>query len=308
MNNFWRPLSLPEPNSASLTNFVYVSGGQTPKVQAADDVRVAEEFSQSSGYAQAKFLSELLVKEYSRMTAPSTQRVCIVKPGYIIGSREDGIAVRDDLIWRLTASCAQIQSHNAEDPKAWLFITDVDRVADAVSSCCTTAGQSKCGQGVEMVKILDGLAVSDFWSIMKQRLGISMQSSSSDSWMHQLSASIEVQGEKHPLWPLLLTVERGQGTLGVVCTPPEMDECDKRKVREAIKRNVDYLLGVGFLPRSDELPSISQERIDTGSIGKPFAVVGRSWWREMKFIQDKLAPLTLILSEGRLISSGRAKK
>ncbi|KAL8978904.1 MAG: hypothetical protein Q9205_005633 [Flavoplaca limonia] len=258
-------------DSDSLTNFVYVSGGQTPKLQEENDVRVAEEISQSSGYAKTKFLSELLVKEYSRMIARSTQRICIVKPGYIIGSREDGIAVRDDFIWRLTASCAQIQSHSAEDPEAWLFVADVDRVADAVSDCCTTPGKSTCEQSVEMVKILDGLLASEFWSIIKQQLGIKMQSSGFDSWMNQLNTSIEAQGEKHPLWPLLLTIEQGQGRLGVVCTPPEMRESDRQRVREAVRKNVAYLIGIGFLSRSNELPKVQQEKIETSFVGRPFA-------------------------------------
>ncbi|KAL9012860.1 MAG: hypothetical protein Q9180_009067 [Flavoplaca navasiana] len=258
-------------DSASLTNFVYVSGGQTPKLQEENDGRVVEEISQSNGYSQSKFLSELLVKEYSHMIAPSKQRVCIIKPGYIIDSREDGIAARDDLIWRLTASCAQIQSHSAEDPEAWLFVADVDRVADAVSDCCTTAGQITCEQGVEMVKILDGLLVSDFWSIIKEQLGIKMQSSGFDSWMNQLNTSIEAQGEKHPLWPLLLTIEQRQGRLGVVCTPPKMRDNDKRRTREAVPKNVAYLIGVGFLSRSNELPKVQQEKIKTSFVGTPFA-------------------------------------
>ncbi|KAI4269641.1 MAG: hypothetical protein LQ337_007151 [Flavoplaca oasis] len=258
-------------DSASLTNFVYVSGGQTPKVQEENDVHVAEDISQSTGYARTKFLSELLVTDYSRTTARSTQRICIVKPGYIIGSREDGIAMRDDFIWRLTVSCTQIQSPSAEDPEAWLFVTDVDRVADAVSDCCTTAGQSTREQGVQMVKILDGLLVSDFWSIIKQQLGIKMQSSRFDSWMHQLNTSIEGQGEKHPLWPLSLTIEQGQGRLGVVCTPPEMRENDKRRVREAVRKNVAYLIGIGFLSRSNELPKVQQEKIETSFVGRAFA-------------------------------------
>ncbi|KAL9035539.1 MAG: hypothetical protein Q9180_004810 [Flavoplaca navasiana] len=216
----------------------------------------------------------MLVKEYSRMIALSMLWVCIIKPGYIIGSRDDGIAVRDDFIWRLTASCAQIQSHSAEDPEAWLFVADVDRVADAVSDCCTTAGQNTCEQGVEMVKILDGLVVSDFWSIIKQQLGIKIQSSWFDSWMHQLNTSIAAQGEKHPLWPLLLTIEQGQGRLGVVCTPPEMREIDKQRVREAVRKNVAYLVGIGFLSRSNERPKVQQgkmEKIETSFVGRPFA-------------------------------------
>ena len=259
-------------DSASLTDFVYVSGGRTPQVEEDDDAEIAEEIGQSNGYAQTKFLSELLVKEYAQVVAPSNQRISIVKPGYIIGSKDDGIAATDDFIWRLTASCARMGSYSAEDPGAWLFVSDVDRVANAISDCCCLHSRNTCEQGLDVVRILDGLAVSDFWSTIKHRLGIKMQSSDSASWMHQLNQSIDGQGEKHLLWPLLLTIEQGKGRLGVVCSPPGMTESDKRRVREAVVKNVDYLIGIGFLARPKEMPKTQDEKVKIGFMGKAYAV------------------------------------
>ncbi|KAL8668797.1 MAG: hypothetical protein Q9168_006590 [Polycauliona sp. 1 TL-2023] len=261
--------------SASLTDFVYVSGGQAPQVEEDDDACIAEELGQSNGYAQTKFLSEMLVKEYSRVIAPGRQRICIVKPGYIIGGKQDGIAIADDFIWRLTASCANLKSYSAEDPGAWLFVSDVDRIADAVSVCCCASKPSRSDQGVEVVKILDGLAVSDFWSIIMQQLGINIQPSRFDSWMQQLNASIDAQGEAHPLWPLLLTIEQGKGRLGVACNPPEMKESDQRRIRQSLVKNVAYLLDTGFLSKSS-VTSKMPEKLESGFLAKACTVVALS--------------------------------
>ncbi|KAL8682514.1 MAG: hypothetical protein Q9186_001461 [Xanthomendoza sp. 1 TL-2023] len=147
--------------SKSLTQFVFVSGSQLPRVEdKEEDASIAKEVGLSSGYAQFKFLSELMIKEYARVLASGRQRILIVKPGYIIGSKQDGRAAVDDFTWRLTASCAGLQTYSAaEDTGSWLFISDVDRIAGTVSGCCcpyeTVQGQSS--QAFEIVQIFDGL-------------------------------------------------------------------------------------------------------------------------------------------------------
>ncbi|KAL8735105.1 MAG: hypothetical protein Q9166_000981 [cf. Caloplaca sp. 2 TL-2023] len=256
--------------SASLTNFVFVSGGQLPRVEADDDASIADEVGQSSGYAQTKFVSELMVKEYACAMAPNQQRVSIVKPGYIIGNKEDGIAATSDFIWRLTAGCAGISSYSAEDPNSWLFISDVDRVASAVSDCCCIRGRNTSLQAAEVIKILDGLPVPDFWSTVRQQLGIEMHPCSADSWTSRLYTSIEIQGENHPLWPLLQTIDQGQGRLGVVCHPPEMTGSDKRRIKGAIMKNVQYLISIGFLSKRKEM---QKEEVGIDCTRMPYAIV-----------------------------------
>lgn len=260
--------------SKSLSNFVYVSGGQLPRVGEEDDASIAKEIGQSNGYAQTKFLSKLMVKEYACLLASSRQRISIVEPGYIVGNKDDGIAVTDDFIWRLAASCAGIQTYPAEEPDSWLFISDVDRVATAVSDCCCAPKGVQSSQRFEVVKILDGLPVAEFWSIVNNRLGIRMQPSSGGSWVSRLYTSIDIHGEKDPLWPLLQTIEQGQGRLGVVCSPLGIMNDKKPRVRAAIAKNLDYLIGVGFLScKSMETEKIHMEELGIDRLLKPFAIV-----------------------------------
>ncbi|KAL8902464.1 MAG: hypothetical protein Q9207_004685 [Kuettlingeria erythrocarpa] len=233
--------------SAALTDFLFVSGGQKLRVEDDDDAVIAEEIAKGNGYAQSKYLSELMVKEYARTMARRQQRVTVVKPGYIIGGIDDGVCVADDFIWRLTAACAEIKSYNADDADAWLFVSDVDRVATAVSNCCFGDGQQASAFGAQTIKILDGLAVSEFWNIVKYGVGHEIKPLSAASCMQGLHAMIEVQGDRHPLWPLLQTLEEGQGRLGAPSKPLLEDVGNAQRVKMAISKSVEYLKRVGFL-------------------------------------------------------------
>ena len=238
--------------STSLTKFVFVSGGHLPKVATDDDAAIADEVARSNGYAQTKFVSELMVKEYARLKAPSQQRVSIIKPGYIIGNKEDGIAATGDFLWRLTASCAAINSYSAEDPKSWLFVSDVDRVATVIKDCCCARDMARSSGGAEVLKILDGLTVFDFWATVQHHLGVELRPLTASAWVQLLYNSIATHSEQHPLWPLLQTIEQGQGKLGVACTPPEMRGEAQQRISMAIARNIEYLASIGFLSKPDE--------------------------------------------------------
>ena len=251
--------------STALTEFVFVSGGQQLRIGEADDDdmdMITDEVARSNGYSQTKFLSELIVKEYARTLAPAQQRVSIVKPGYIIGTAAgDGIAIADDFIWRLAASCLDIEAYNAADANSWLFVSDVDRVATAVSACCchcppTTTDPSvhqSPKRAAKVIKILDGLPVSDFWALLSHELGSQIRPLSSELWTKRIHKAIDHQMEKHPLWPLLRTVEEGQGKLGAApgCDPRgTVDEMDEGRVRAAVKKSVRYLSETGFFSSS----------------------------------------------------------
>ncbi|KAL8917967.1 MAG: hypothetical protein Q9208_007631 [Pyrenodesmia sp. 3 TL-2023] len=205
--------------STALTDFLFVSGGQQLSVEDDDKAVMAEEVAQKNGYAQSKFLSELLVKEYARTIARRQQRVSVVKPEYIIDGTDEGICIPDYLIWRLTAACAEVKSYSGDDADEWLFVSDVDRVATAISACCSADEQKPSASGARTIKILDGLAVSDFWDLVRCSTGHEIRPLSAASWMKGLHANIEVQGDRQPLWPHLHTLEEGQGRLGMPCKP-----------------------------------------------------------------------------------------
>ena len=254
--------------SAALTNFVYVSGGQRLRITEDDDTEIAEEVARSNGYAQSKFLSELVVKKYAQEMASHQQRISIIKPGYIIGTPEEGIANIDDFIWRLTASCVDIKGYNAMDSNSWLFISDVDRVAAAVCECCSITDLAQA-RTANMVKILDGMPVSRFWEILEHGLGYELHPLGSQLWADRTCTRIEERGEKHQLWPLLQVVEDGQGRIGSPCDPRGMVDMDEHRIQAAVKRNVEYLCSIGFLPMPDGGRMSSKDSIAVGFTRTP---------------------------------------
>ena len=244
--------------STAMSNFVFICGGQELKVGEDNEVEIAEAVAQSNGYAQTKFLSELIVKEYSRTIARNGQQVSIVKPGYIIGTVQEGIACVDDYIWRLTASSIAIKGYNGADANSWLFISDVDRVAAAVVGCCNVQPDHSRRKAVNVIKILDGVTVGEFWDVLRCELGYELFALSQDSWMDKIHRDIENKGEAHPLWPLLHTLEKGKGKLGSLQAPQNIANVDKARVKAAVKRNIEYLGSVGYLSKPYEENCVSK--------------------------------------------------
>lgn len=258
--------------SAALTDFVYVSGGQRLKISEDDDMEIAEEVARSNGYAQSKFLSELIVKSYAQEMAPHQQKISIIKPGYIIGTPEEGIANIDDFIWRLTASCVDIKGYNAMDANSWLFISDVDRVAAAVSECCSPTELAQA-RAANIVKILDGMPVSRFWEILKHGLGYELHPLGSQLWVDRTCKRIEETGESHQLWPLLQIVEEGQGRIGAPCDLQGRVDMDEPRIQAAVKKNVEYLSSIGFLPMPDGGRKSGKDSIAVGFTRTPNVAV-----------------------------------
>ncbi|KAL2038968.1 hypothetical protein N7G274_008308 [Stereocaulon virgatum] len=234
-------------HSAALTDFVYISGGQRLRISEDDDMEIAEEVAQSNGYAQSKCLSELIVKRYAQGIASPQQNISIIKPGYIIGIPEEGVANVDDFIWRLTASCVDVKGYNAMDAESLLFISDVDRVTTAISECCSRTEPTQA-RAANVVKILDGMPVSSFWEVLRHGLGCELHPLDPDSWMNRTYKSIEERRERHQLWPLLQIVEEGHGRIGTPYHPQGMVNIDQRRIQAAVKKNVEYLSSIGFLP------------------------------------------------------------
>ena len=258
--------------SAALTDFVYVSGGQRLRIYQDDDMEIAEEVARSNGYAQSKFLSELIVKSYAQEMAPHQQRISIIKPGYIIGTPEDGIANIDDFIWRLTASCVEIKGYNAVDANSWLFISDVDRVAAAVSECCSPTELAQA-RTANIVKILDGMPVFRFWEILKHGLGYELHPLGSQLWADRMCKCIEERGESHQLWPLLQIVEEGQGKIGAQFDLQGRVDMDESRIQAAVKKNVEYLSSIGFLPMPDGGRLSCKDSVVVGFTRTPNAAV-----------------------------------
>ena len=240
--------------SSSIGGFVYVSGGQQLRFGEDDDQEIASEVSQSNGYAQTKFCSELLVKEFARCSVGSSCQVSVVKPGYIVGNRYQGIANERDYLWRLVASCIDVEAYNAADVDSWLFISEVGRVSAAVFDCLDRTPDGRVQEPL-IVKVLDGMTVREFWAVLQDELGYDIKPLSEERWMPLLQDDIETKGPVHRLWPLMEILEAGKGRLGAPRETLNKYRTSKEAIASTVRENIEYLGNAGFLAKPKSLPS-----------------------------------------------------
>ncbi|CAD6450786.1 24696652-b1e4-47b4-9288-53a86a903fff [Sclerotinia trifoliorum] len=235
----------------SVVKFVYISGGYNGPSLAEKNLHMDDDHINNvlpTEYAKTKFISQLLVQEYSQTTIQNHNRVFVVKPSFIIGTPHQGIANTDDFIWRLVASCIEVGSFNEADADSWLFISDVDNVARVVLDCCD-AKQNDSSDPV--VGITEGLPVREFWSILGRHFGYIIEPLRQDEWLDTIYADIDSKHESHPLWPLIHNLEKEHGKMGMPMDkiPQELKAgTPSSRVEAAIRKNVEYLRGIGFLP------------------------------------------------------------
>lgn len=222
---------------------VYVSGGQAILPQNETDKEILQRVALGNGYCQTKTVSELLVKDLMQDHRLAS-KLSIVKPSYIIGSPDTGIAHTADFLWRLVGSCIDVSAYNAGEQDSWLYLTDVDHVASTVvESCCASATEGT------IKKILRGISVKAFWHMLVDEFGYDIQPLDQDSWMESIRGDIDRKQEGHRLWPLLDTLEEGKGRIGLGGIHPEEEDPGARlRVERAIQKNVEYLIDIGFFP------------------------------------------------------------
>lgn len=239
----------------SILKFIYVSGGYNgPSIEEKylhmDNDHINNVLP--TEYAKTKFISQRLVEEYSQTSIQNRSRVFVVKPSYTIGTPQLGIANTSDFIWRLVASCIEIGCFNEADADSWLYISDVGNVAKVVLDCCDIKQNDTSGP---VVGIIDGLPVREFWSILGRDFGYMIKPVRQEEWLNAIHADIDTKHESHLLWPLIHNLEREHGKLGMPMDkiPPELRVSTScLRVEAAIRKNIQYLREIGFLPITNE--------------------------------------------------------
>ncbi|KAF7946700.1 hypothetical protein EAE96_009690 [Botrytis aclada] len=236
----------------SILKFVFISGGYNgpslaEKYLYMDDDHINDILP--TEYAKTKFISQRLVQEYSQTSIQNRSRAFVVKPSYTIGTPKLGIANTSDFIWRLVASCIEVGSFNEADADSWLFISDVGNVAKIVLDCCDT---KKSASSDPYIGMSEGLPVREFWSILERNFGYEIKPVRQAKWLDAIYADIDSKNESHPLWPLIHNLEKEQGKLGMPIDeiPQDVELSTPSRIEAAIRKNVEYLREVGFLPKT----------------------------------------------------------
>ncbi|KAL8752806.1 MAG: hypothetical protein Q9184_005621, partial [Pyrenodesmia sp. 2 TL-2023] len=237
--------------SLNLTTFIYVSGGR--RLTFAED---STSHAHANGYSQSNFVSERIVRKCMTHPAFASKHLHIVQPGYIIGSPEDGIPNLTDFIWRLVAGCLEIGAYNTDESDHWLFIADVDRVAEAItrpilahpSPAIVNKVGSSTNNNNSISRILDGLPFSTLWRVLADSFGYTLHPLPQHEWFSRLEAAVLAGGPEHSLFPLLSTLENTAGCVGTAeVVPPEYKNSSAR-VEEAVTANVRFLIEKGVFP------------------------------------------------------------
>lgn len=236
-------------------SFVYVSGGQqlTPGKDDDDDAANLQQVTASSGYAQTKLASELLVKHVATNGLGSHHRFSVVKPSYIIGSGRDGVANTTDYLWRLVAGAIEINSYNSDEPDNFIYISDVETVARSTISAAMVESSSSTNKA-QVIKILDGITIADFWQAVREA-GYPLRPMPSEQWWHEMRENVHRSGEKHCLWPLMWMLEDKHRSLGAaIASESDHDGNDdatlmmRSRVKAAVARNLKWLREEKSLP------------------------------------------------------------
>ncbi|KAF9893450.1 hypothetical protein FE257_010762 [Aspergillus nanangensis] len=224
--------------STSIGTFLYVSGGVMPSSNEQEELS-SEKLASLNGYSQSKLVSELIVRGCAAHCAFQGRRILSIRPGYIIASPKNRSAtVQTDFIWRLVAACVSSRSYNSDGDTRWLCISDVQKVARHM-----VAAVFKQKAAVSPA-ILDGLAVGEFWNILKSDFGYILQPLKQDIYVKAINSAIVQQQELHPLFAFYDVLEGEIGQFGS-CTELAISDST---IRRAIRSNIQYLIDVGFLP------------------------------------------------------------
>lgn len=242
------------PNHYRQPKFIYVSGGRYFEDELSED-EAAKLLSSAEGYSQTKFVSELLVKQFAQDPGADAHQVHIVKPGLIIGTAREGIANKNDFLWRFVGGVLSVGGFPAQQGgDDWLFVSSADRVAAAVMDCLMRGAEEARGRG-RVVSIPDGVPLQALWTILSQNLGYKLRAMSHGEWMRELHKDVQISMENHPLWPVMHFVHEG----GIASKRPtvEVETEAVDSIKAAIQKNVEFLVGTGFLPGPTEVHGVN---------------------------------------------------
>ena len=198
-----------------------------------------------------------MIEEVARKSTESHCGFSIIKPGIIIGTAQEGKANVDDFLWRLVAGVVNIRSYDIDTAESWLYISDVERVANEVlESLLDNSGKAHVRR-----EILDGITLQEFWDVLTRGPGYDLRPTSHNNLLAALYKDIELNGELHPLWPLLPSLQQAYTSLGRKKPVSENLSFRTEGIKKAIGKNVEYLISIGFLPRPDgkRLPAAGME-------------------------------------------------
>ncbi|GES63328.1 amino acid adenylation [Aspergillus terreus] len=228
--------------SPSIRKFVYVSGGAT----IAGSIR-QQLTSAVDGYSQTKLLSQGLVQHCAqRVTDKIELEISAVKPGFIIGAPDGGVANPSDYLWRFLVSAIELGMYDSSAEDAWVTVSTLPLVAALiVHQVISSPSSQEC-----LTVVQDGLREKDVWSAVRDA-HYNLRPVDHQTWVTQLQRALDAHREAHLLWPLQSTLEQQGYRLGRAHSGLPSDG-KLSYLRDAVCQNLRSLVDIDLCkPRHD---------------------------------------------------------
>ncbi|PHH70627.1 hypothetical protein CDD80_5882 [Ophiocordyceps camponoti-rufipedis] len=246
---------------------VYVSTARRRDPSEESDEEVALELAGNddvTAYSQTKFVAEALVRR-AAVRRPPDRRHAVVSPGFVIGTPTEGVANADDFLWRLAAACIRTGAYNEDEASAWIPLSDAASAAGAMVKAAVGEETSPL-----VTQVKGGMTLSDVWAVLIG-MGYQLKPSPSQEWLAAVMADMEAQGDKHPLRPLVHLVHVSRADVRWADSWRE-DSVAAVRLKAAVRRSAEFLVGAGFLPRP---ASTETEQDGRRTAGVAFSRTGR---------------------------------
>ncbi|KAJ5904826.1 uncharacterized protein N7473_001742 [Penicillium subrubescens] len=217
---------------------IYISGGYMPTEQESLS-EVAKKLSSAPGYDQTKFMSELLLEEYNKhldKQKGNIPKARTIIPGFIVGTRQEGIAHQEDFLWRFAFSIARLQAVS-KDLLGHLNVAGVDQVSNLVTDVLLQPDR----YDKHTLKCFDGINVLTLCNILEDKLNIKIKKFDHSEWMEILRSDIDQADFDHPFAPVFEWLQANP--LG---TASQGSLFNEQETVTALERSVEYLVGIDY--------------------------------------------------------------
>lgn len=225
--------------------FTYVGGGYLPEPGETREQSV-EKLAPASGYDQTKFVSRMMVQDYNRnldQADHSGPRAMVIQPGFLVGTRWEGIAHPDDFLWRLAYSIVSLGAISEDMKTAHFPVTGVDQMAAMIAQSVLSEHDAltiDCHEGVSLEQIC---------AILSAHTGLPIDTMDHQDWMAALKADVEHQGLDHPFLPVMEWFEANIWQFsGTQSQPSPKPPIETKDTIAALERSTRYMIDIGYLP------------------------------------------------------------
>ncbi|KAF3391432.1 Nonribosomal peptide synthetase 8 [Penicillium rolfsii] len=229
--------------------FTYVSGGYLP-LPTESRVQILDNLAHACGYDQTKFLSRMTVEKYNLQIEqgpdPSAPRARVIQPGYLVGTRWEGIAQSEDFLWRLAFSIMSLGTVSCEMYKAHIPVAGVEQMALLIVESVLSP------HGKKVIDCHDGVSIGILCSILSNQSGRPIKTVDHCEWVTALRADVEKHGLAHPFLPVLPWFEANIVQFTCMRPPEWSPAINQRDTIAALEKSTDYLLNIGFFPTGNE--------------------------------------------------------